>query len=214
MFDAIRCVPGGQHRGYGSVLDLIKLVTGKDAKQASQLWFRFVECAGEIDSNSAGSSSRGICDYWKNLPKEKVPGERQGVTPVAPFKELVKIIPHIRSRSADAFKAEIANDFVRKFAGDQTLHAEIDANNATFTHEEREDLMRGVPNASADCASSRQSSRASSRSLQLSETPPTNRTNNRNPVVSESSQASASCAGALRPDSVTADCRRGKVKSG
>lgn len=31
------------------------------------------------------------------------------------------------------FKTEIANDFVRKFAGDQTLHAEIDANNAAFT---------------------------------------------------------------------------------
>ena len=154
VFDAIRRVQNGPYKGHGSVLDVIKLVTGSDNNYAAQIWRRILlhmnPEADDFEDKATGINLFSKLNSWGNLPKYKFTGQGQQFTPVAPFNELVKIIPYIRSRSADAFKAEIANDFVRKFAGDQTLHAEIDANNATFTREEREDLVRGIPNASSE----------------------------------------------------------------
>lgn len=145
VFDAIRRVQDGPHKGYGSVLDLIKLVTGSDNKNASKILTRL-----QNKTENEHSPERGIHISLDFPRSSSFPGSGHQPTPVAPFNKLVKIIPHIRSRSADVFKDEIANDFVRKFAGDQTLHTEIDANNTTFTREEREDLVRGVANASSD----------------------------------------------------------------
>ena len=149
VFDSIRRVRSGDLKGFGSVIDLIKLVTGQSADNASKTLRRLV---GTLNSDlPVFRTDSPEHKFWGDLPKSSDFGcSGQQLTPVAPFKELVKLIPYIRSRSADSFKAEIANDFVRKVAGDQTLHAEIDANNATFTHEEREDLVQGIPNASAE----------------------------------------------------------------
>lgn len=143
VMDAIRRVPCGHEcEGYGSVYDVIVLVTGCHQFHATQHLHRMMEV------HPQGVDFQTIFNY-------KFPGQGQRLTPVAPLKVLVEIIMLLPGCGAREFRKHCCQILCRVFAGDPNLHIDIEANRASLSEQDRRDLVRDIPQA-ADIARSAQ----------------------------------------------------------
>jgi hypothetical protein len=140
VMDSVRRVPEGRdNAGYGSVYDVIRMVTGKDANQAGETWRNV--------ANKADQDGSLIYPGWKNLPKAQFDGMRQRETPVAPLKTLLQIVQVVPGVPAAQFRIHCSEMLCRVFAGDPNLEVDLAQNRSELTPQDRRDLLREVPGA-------------------------------------------------------------------
>ena len=116
-----------------SVIDVIKAMTGKDANQAAEVNRRISQQNHEIA---------------ENIEKIKLTDNPKHPTPVANLPTIMSIIMVITGKKAAQARGSIAHHLCRFFAGDQTLHAEIDrlaASDHPLAQLARETIHQGNP---------------------------------------------------------------------
>ena len=134
VLEFINRVPDGKpNAGYGGVIDVIRLVTGKNSNHSNEVW-------RNMQVNVLGVG-------FGNLPRYKFKGRGQVDTPVAPLKTLLQIIQALPGNNATVFRVQCAELLCRVFAGDPNLHVEIDHNSRNVSARDRRDLLCEVPGA-------------------------------------------------------------------
>ena len=116
VMNKVRRVTEGEFKGYGSVFDVLRLVPGNSCAQAT--WRDMKEEVHDLH----------------NLPTHKFSGQGQRNTPVAPLSTLIEIVWDCPGTAARTFRRKCADLIKRVFEGDETLVAEIRANNANSAH--------------------------------------------------------------------------------
>lgn len=113
----------------GSVLDVIKLLTGLTSNNASNIFERIKK-----DHQAVATK----CSIWK------FPGARQRNTPVADTKTLIQIAFLCPGKDAYELGALAANTFARTLAGDLSLVDELVRTNGSLGAEAQEKLLSGT----------------------------------------------------------------------
>jgi hypothetical protein len=145
ILDRIARVPTGMpNAGYASVIDFIAIVTGNTRKHSATLWHRLLRRENVSEMTTRCGHLDADLSAWRDLPHHSF---RTKPSPAAPFKELAKIVQYVQTSRAAPIRAEIAETFCRKMAGDQNLHVEIDAAHASLDAATRRDLVREIPAA-------------------------------------------------------------------
>ena len=121
---------GHELEGYGSVYDVVQLVTECQRKH----------CSEKLEEIEGTGESGTFKEYL-------FPGQGQNVTPVATLKTLLELTMVLGGNRAKAFRVRFAELLTRVFAGDTNMHAELERNRATTSVQDRRDLLRGVPGA-------------------------------------------------------------------
>ena len=109
VMNRVRRVPDGQFKGYGSVFDVIKLVTL--TKNPSVTWARM----------------KPLSPCYESCHSCEIPGSRQQETPVAHVTTLIQIVWDCPGTTARAFRRQCADLIRRVFENDVTLADEIRA---------------------------------------------------------------------------------------
>jgi hypothetical protein len=136
VMDRIRRVPDGEpNAGWGSACDVIRLVSGHNTEGVSRDKERIFS---DLLNNFGHNPDRIVIEKYKFV------GTKDG-TEVAPLHTLLEIIWECPGKYAKQFKRQCARFVCRYFAGDETLAREIESNRATLTREDREDLIRDIP---------------------------------------------------------------------
>ena len=123
--------------GYGSVIDVIMLVTGKDNNQCNEVWRRLKSRIGNKATSFFDKPSFAFPEF-QNLHSFQFGGRGEQRTPVAPLKILLILVQILPGRIAAQFRVNCADMLCRLFANDSSLSAN-----------DRRDLLRDVPGASS-----------------------------------------------------------------
>ena len=103
---------------YMSVRDIIMVVCNTDSKNASKIWGRI----------SNGETSDELSSFWRNF---KFEGRGQSEQPVITLQGAIKLIMWLPGNMAKDFRSQACDILTRYLAGDQSLHAEVNANAAS-----------------------------------------------------------------------------------
>jgi hypothetical protein len=151
IVDSIRRVPEfiAGIGGHGSVVDTIALITQKPEYKAAEIWRALVAEAKIEGAEAKLDNIHNVysVDSWSNLPTYMFPAQGAHSHPVAQFETLIQIASRLRSSKAHEFNAHICQTFCRVAAGDQNMHADLDANHANMLAKDRRDMLKGVPGA-------------------------------------------------------------------
>ena len=145
VMDNIRIVPDGEdHAGWGSVFDVIRLVTqhssnnvAKDAKHIFK----------KINDSSVTSRGGEVTDFDEDVTKKYKFFLTRDDTPVAPYHVLIQVVWACPGEFAKRFVRQCAKLICRIFAGDETLVDGIRANREALPTKDRENLMNDIPEA-------------------------------------------------------------------
>lgn len=96
-----------------SVIDIVRIVTENNNDYSAQI-------IRNMNNNHS--------DVMSSCQTFKFPGKGQRNTPVADFQTILKILQHLPGPSAAKYREKTAETLTRYFAGDQSLHQEIDRN--------------------------------------------------------------------------------------
>ena len=107
VMERVRRVPDGEFKGFGSVYDVLKLVSGNS------------------NVRDAWTQMSAVVDSAYNWHHHKFPGERQRNTPVADVSTLIEIVWDCPGTVARAFRRQCADLIKRVFEGDETVINEI-----------------------------------------------------------------------------------------
>lgn len=135
VLDNVRRVPDGHAlAGFCSVIDVVMLVTGKSQDYSGKV-------LRKMDFRPRSP------EFIQTFAEFQFKGRGQHPTPVAPVRDLIRVIFALPGQNARAFLVQCADILVRVFAGDENLHAEIDAFRKGMCADDRRDMLRGVEGA-------------------------------------------------------------------
>ena len=108
---------GPKDEWFSSVRDIITVVCDQSNKRASETW---------INIGEEGKTE--LSEYLRNF---KFPGRGQSVQPVISFKGCLKLLMKLPGETAKKVRSQFTDILTLFYAGDSSLHGEIEANSAS-----------------------------------------------------------------------------------